>query len=581
MNEQNQSLLDEQLVYRLDRLDLIDGWWLWALLIGLLVALFWFVIRWYRRDVRELPQGLSTSIMMLRIFALVLLVFFFLQPERRNRQRVGRPSEAAVMVDTSQSMSLAVGDQNDAATRIDVAKQLLSQSPLLTQLAKDHRVVVYGVGTSDEPEELWTDGPRQAQEKDQAEAAAAPAKLGEATTTLKVMAWLGTIILIASCIALLLGGIESWRRGVLAAQHWVLSGSVLGLVGGLVVSIAATLGAGSPLASLWGFGSTAREVQPATQDNEVNPPPSLDFADALAAAGAHSPLGDGLQWLQRRHDPATLAGVVLITDGQSNGGISLEAAGRQLGRQGVPVYPVGLGSSQPPANVRVVDLEVPPRVYPGDRFSIAATLQGTGLSSPDVEVQLLDGLDADPWQPLAVETRRVTLPTDGSPVELQFELEPETVGRRQIGLEVKPAQGEQNVEDNKLTTRYEVVTRKLRVMVLAGGPMREYQFVRNLLYRDREITVDVWLQSGQEGMSQEANQLLTEFPSTPEALFEYDVIVAFDPDWDQFNAAQIELLDRWVAEQAGGLIYVAGPVFTPRLVASRNEQKATVRSLLP
>ena len=41
---------------------------------------------------------------------------------------------------------------------------------------------------------------------------------------------------------------------------------------------------------------------------------------------------------------------------------------------------------------------------------------------------------------------------------------------------------------------------------------------------DKDVVVDVWLQSASEGISQDANKLLTEFPATPQELFEYDCI---------------------------------------------------------
>ncbi len=71
------------------------------------------------------------------------------------------------------------------------------------------------------------------------------------------------------------------------------------------------------------------------------------------------------------------------------------------------------------------------------------------------------------------------------------------------------------------------------MLTIAGGPTREYQFVRNLLFRDASIELDTWLQTGKPGMSQDADRLLDEFPATAEALFEYDAIICFDPDWTQ------------------------------------------------
>ena len=44
----------------------------------------------------------------------------------------------------------------------------------------------------------------------------------------------------------------------------------------------------------------------------------------------------------------------------------------------------------------------------------------------------------------------------------------------------------------------------------------------------------------------------------PYNLNEYDLIVAFDPDWTEINQQQAEDLQLWVERQGGGLIYVRG-----------------------
>ena len=113
--------------------------------------------------------------------------------------------------------------------------------------------------------------------------------------------------------------------------------------------------------------------------------------------------------------------------------------------------------------------------------------------------------------------------------------------------------------------------------------MRDFIFLRNQLFRDKEVVSDVWLQSGKPGISQEANEMLYKFPETEDELFEYDCIVAFDPDWEQLDELQVKLLERWVAEKAGGLIVVAGPVFTPQWSSRRRGDPRidTLKALYP
>ena len=55
----------------------------------------------------------------------------------------------------------------------------------------------------------------------------------------------------------------------------------------------------------------------------------------------------------------------------------------------VPIFTVGLGSDRKPQGVRVNDLAVPVRAYPGDRYPVTGYLQAQRLAGKPVTVQLL------------------------------------------------------------------------------------------------------------------------------------------------------------------------------------------------
>src|SRR5262249_52539497 len=111
------------------------------------------------------------------------------------------------------------------------------------------------------------------------------------------------------------------------------------------------------------------------------------------------------------------------------------------------------------------------------------------------------------------------------------------------------------------------------------GPMRDYQFLRNQLHRDNTMVVDVLLQTAQTGISQDASSILDRFPGTADELYQYDCIVAFDPDWTKLDAAQVALLEKWISEEAGGMVAVPGPIQPPRWI--RSTEHAKLRDLYP
>jgi hypothetical protein len=87
----------------------------------------------------------------------------------------------------------------------------------------------------------------------------------------------------------------------------------------------------------------------------------------------------------------------------------------------------------------------------------------------------------------------------------------------------------------------ESLSPRLRYLIIAGGPTREYQFVRNLLFRDTTVQSHVFLQTATTGVSQEAQKLLDNFPSTLAEMSQYDCVIAFDAAWMDLSREQIEV----------------------------------------
>lgn len=570
-----------EIIYEFARTATLEGWWIWSLVIGALVASLLVCIRFYRRDVSELSPPVRGALIALRVMTILALVFCFLNLQRRTQRVVTRPSEIAVLVDTSQSMSLPADSQTGTTSRVDRIRTLLADTDLLEKLGSEHQVSIYAFGDQSESRLIDSRGGETA---DNTESAIDPASR-ELSSAATIGALLIAIGLLFGLISLVIGA-----AGNRAAVGWWIVGTIATLIPGIVcLGSAYAVDTEQSLVQLLGVQPNETEVaaeKSSTDDETPNPRRVLNWNDEIAAAAPQSRIGDAIRTVLTAHDPATLAGIVVATDGQSNGGVDVNAAVASARRAEVALYPVGLGSSAAPINVRVVDLDAPRRVYPGDNFVVTAVLQGSGPAPVDVEVQLLDGLDQSSSESDtraadgkisppgdAVDSQKVQVKNDGTLTGVRFELEPKSVGRRRLAIRIVAPTEDNNTLDDIRDARYEVVSRKLKVMVIAGGPTREYRFVRNLLYRDKSIEMDAWLQTGQPGISQDADKLLTKFPATAEALFQYDVIVMFDPNWSELSTQSLDLLDRWLTQQAGGMILVAGPVYHPQWTRKRTDPR--------
>ncbi|NUQ61040.1 MAG: hypothetical protein HUU20_01030 [Pirellulales bacterium] len=315
-----------------------------------------------------------------------------------------------------------------------------------------------------------------------------------------------------------------------------------------------------------------------------------DWERLLAPTGTETRLGQSLRELLYEERNAPVAGIVVFSDGGQNAGSSPDSAVELAREAKIPVFTVGIGSKRQPGNVRVYELECPERTQPGDPYTVTGLIQAQEMAGKSVTVQLLlrpSGRDASgqPGAGKLVAAEQVVLGSDGEVVPVKFQLNASEPGRQTLCLRVLAPRSDHNPKDDFRESEIEIVNRKTRVLLFAGGPTREYGFLRTMLFRDKSVTVDVLLETGQPGMSQEADTILEEFPSTREAMFAYDCVIAFDPNWKELTSAQVDLLEQWIAEQGGGLIAIAGPVYAGDAingwVQDQGPALAKVRTLYP
>ncbi len=305
--------------------------------------------------------------------------------------------------------------------------------------------------------------------------------------------------------------------------------------------------------------------------------------------GTDTRLGEALKQLLQEERSTPVSGIVLVSDGGLNAGESPDAAEELARESHIPVYTVGVGSEKKPVDVRVAEFNVPSRVFPGDRYAVEGSIQGYGMKGQAVRVELLvrEGAAAkDPsrrGQGRLVDSTEKILLGDGEAVPVKFELPPSELGHRVLCLRVKAPPGSSDASDKFLEGALDVTDRQTHVLLLAGGPMRDYQYLRTLLFRDQSMKLDVLLQSGQPGMSQEATNILDDFPSTRQEMADYDCVVAFDPDWKALNPEQVKALFDWVDQDHGGMIVVAGPVNAGRTAEGwiQDPDMAMIRRLYP
>jgi hypothetical protein len=233
----------------------------------------------------------------------------------------------------------------------------------------------------------------------------------------------------------------------------------------------------------------------------------------------------------------------------------------------------------------VSDVYADPQVWKDDPFEIRAVLRAQGVANETVRVKLIereipDGSNRSPADRVLAQ-RDVALPAEGGPVRLVFTHTPKTAGRFGYTVRAEPVEDEISEDDNAPRTPAEVkvLSEQARVLLVAGCPTWDYREAGRLLERNKTVDLSCWLQTLDEDRAQEGNTTIKKLPVTRQELFEYDVILLFDPDPVEFDDEWIQLLKQFVSDHAGGVLYMAGPMFANRFLTS--ERTRIMGDLVP
>ena len=317
-----------------------------------------------------------------------------------------------------------------------------------------------------------------------------------------------------------------------------------------------------------------------------------DFAGTLTTGGAttlpttqpdtdrsETAIGAAIRGAIAAYQGQPVAGILLITDGQSNTGEAPAAAGELAGAEGVPVVSLAMGTPQGPRAAKLTKIDVSPVVFVRDPNPLHVLVESRGMAHEPATVVLERSRDGGPWEEIGRQP--IVLEETGQVQTATFDFKEDRPATLQLRATLEDAGPELRPDDHSATATVRAIREKIRVLFIAGETFPEVEFIRAMLLRDSGIAASTWLQTADADYEQPGDPRLLRLPATAEELNDFDCIILYDPDPNLWPAEYSQMLTDFVAKAGGGLIFVAGERNTKNLFDRPDDPALAWLNLLP
>ena len=274
-----------------------------------------------------------------------------------------------------------------------------------------------------------------------------------------------------------------------------------------------------------------------------------------------------------------MAGILLLTDGQSNTGDPIAAAAAAATAAGVPLVSLGLGTPEGPRNAAITKIDVSPVVFVRDANQARVLINSRGLVGQPATVILEKQVDGGAWEEIG--RKPVVLEESGTVQTVGFDFKEARPAKLVLRATIQDVGPELTTADNMQLAEVRVIRQKIKVLFIAGHPFPEFEFIRNMLLRDNSLSAGIWLQTADKDYAQPGTPPIKRLPINSEELNDFDCVILYDPNPAQWPDAFPQMLLDFVGKAGGGLIYVAGERFTKDFFERPDDPSSAWLPLLP
>ncbi len=252
---------------------------------------------------------------------------------------------------------------------------------------------------------------------------------------------------------------------------------------------------------------------------------------------------------------APLSGILLLTDGADNRSRDLDAAAERLRARRIPVYPVGIGSSDIARDAEVLRVGAPRRVLKNALIEAEVTVGARGYAGRRTRLSVKQGESV-------LQSREITLGADDEVKTYKVTFACEGTGPKVFTFHIEPFGDELIPENNDGQVLVRVEDAQPKILYVEGEPRWIYGFMRRAAAEDENLALVTLLRQAEGKLFRqgvESGEVLKRgFPLDKPELYQFKALILGSIEASFFSFDQLRLISDFVSERGGGLLMLGG-----------------------
>lgn len=269
------------------------------------------------------------------------------------------------------------------------------------------------------------------------------------------------------------------------------------------------------------------------------------FSDSLAFNGKRTALGDCINELADEYREVNLRGVVVISDGLLNSGTNPLSAAAELA---VPFYTVDAGPQRSSRDIRIVKVIHDDIAYKDRPSTLELEVESRGFEGVTLPIRVRS-------EGKTVASGEIKLSGEASRQRTSIEFVPPSTGVKTFSVSLPSQPEEELVDNNKRSFSMKVLKSRVKILLAAGYLNWELTFLKRILDNSDDFDYDLTVFDRSNRLNSAA------FPSTAEALGEYDLVILLDYS-PSILASKLAALNSYLKDHGKPVLFILGEEFT-------------------